>query len=116
VYRENIGWRVQAATDEALGLLPLMQTDVCVESKDKKTIIEVKYYSDTLGEHHGARKFHSENLYQLYSYLGNSRREDFRLEGLLLYPRVDRDIDAHFELDGLPVRVKTLDLATPWEE
>ncbi|MFT4032301.1 MAG: hypothetical protein QM669_07765, partial [Siphonobacter sp.] len=46
VHRENITWKfIASAEDQAL--LPLMQTDVSLESKDRQIILDAKYYTET---------------------------------------------------------------------
>jgi len=52
-------------------MLPLMRTDIHLESANSRTIIDTKYYSETLQLHHGKNSLRSENLYQLVSYLKN---------------------------------------------
>ena len=48
-----------------------MRTDIHLESANSRTIIDTKYYSETLQLHHGKNSLRSENLYQLVSYLKN---------------------------------------------
>jgi len=45
-----------------------MQTDITLEAIDHKLIIDTKYYGKTLSIYYDTEKFHSNNLYQIYSY------------------------------------------------
>lgn len=68
VYRENIYWDAEG---ENTNYLPIMQTDISLESSDRKIIMDTKFYQDTLTKNFGSRKLISGNLYQLFSYLSN---------------------------------------------
>ena len=52
-----------------------MQTDISVAYGKRKIIIETKFYKETLGKFYDARTLHSANLYQLFSYLVNAKKE-----------------------------------------
>jgi 5-methylcytosine-specific restriction enzyme subunit McrC len=70
-----------------------METDLTLESKSRKIIIDAKYYRSPLGgSRFDADKLVSANLYQLYSYLLNQSHRDERSRvatGMLLYPQID---------------------------
>lgn len=114
IFRENINWNARSEEDKQLSFLPEMRTDISVVNADRRLIIDTKYYRDTLSEYYGSRKIHSENLYQMLSYLLNTRKGDERVEGILLYPTVDQDLKITYSILGIPVRIQTLDLARPW--
>jgi 5-methylcytosine-specific restriction enzyme subunit McrC len=117
VCREVIQWEaVNVEGDSECDLLPQMRTDVSVFACGKKVIIDTKYYQETLTEHHGSAKIHSENLYQLFSYLVNASRGGEAVEGILLYPVVDRPLSISYSLCGIPIRIQTLNLAQPWRD
>ena len=53
----------------------------------------------------------------MFAYLANVRREPGQaVEGMLLYPTVDRELDLRYTMHGFPVRVATVNLAAEWEE
>lgn len=114
VFREHIEWKAESATDAKLSLLPRMETDISILAGDRKYIIDTKYYRETLSEYYETEKLHSGHLFQLVCYLLNVKKPGEKIEGLLLYPTVDRALDVRYEILGVPVRVKTIDLAQPW--
>jgi 5-methylcytosine-specific restriction enzyme subunit McrC len=115
VFREIINWKARSDKDTELSLLPEMRTDISVVTSDRKLIIDTKYYGETLSEYYGSQKIHSEDLYQLLSYLLNVRQGEENVEGILLYPTVDRPLRVSYSILGIPVRIQTLDLSQPWQ-
>lgn len=114
----HLKWNAEPIGDGKLDLLPEMRTDVVLRSETRTLIIDAKYYKDALQEHHGAKKAHSENLYQLLAYLRaeNAASVQPRPEGLLVYPVGDNTVDASFTIDGYPVRLYTLNLNQAWQQ
>lgn len=92
-----------------------MQTDISVRTADRKIIVDTKYYRETLSEYYDSEKIHSSNLYQLLSYLMNARKEGATIEGILLYPTVDRDLKVDYLILGFHIQIRTLNLAQPWQ-
>jgi 5-methylcytosine-specific restriction enzyme subunit McrC len=115
VFRENIIWSAESELDDALSLLPRMQTDISIVVGGRRVIIEAKYYRDTLSEYYGAKSIRSEHLYQLMSYLLNARRRGDDVSGILIYPEVDESLNLSYSILGIPVRIRTLNLAQRWE-
>jgi 5-methylcytosine-specific restriction enzyme subunit McrC len=114
VYRENINW---AAEDDFISFLPLMQTDISLESSERKIIIDTKYYKNALINNFGSEKLISSNLYQLFAYLKNNEaksKKDQEALGILIYPRVTKDLDLKYSIHGHEVRVCTVDLNKDW--
>ena len=88
VYREDIRWNA-VGDIEAIGYLPKMQTDITLEGKDRKIIIDTKYYKHAIKSNMGREKLNSNNLYQLFSYLKNIEHKGGKnadARGVLLYP------------------------------
>ncbi|MEB3047692.1 5-methylcytosine-specific restriction endonuclease system specificity protein McrC [Rhizobium mulingense] len=101
----------------SFGRLPNMRVDVFLRARDRRIIIDTKYYAEALQSYHGTESFHSENLYQLFSYLRNAAgnsSEFAQAEGMLLYPCAGTSLNETFIVQGHPVRVATLDLSVPW--
>lgn len=120
VKREDIRWQATANKDSPLSLLPKMQTDITLEAADHKLIIDTKYYSQTLSIHYDREKFHSNNLYQIYSYLRNVEKDERNpnnatCDGMLLYPTTQKEIDASYNLGNHKLRVSTVNLGENWE-
>ena len=112
VSRPQINWQF-SGDDEDMRLLPKMQTDIVLESSEKKIVMDAKYYNTTLGERYDTRKIHSHNLYQIFSYLMNQRDGSEKSEscrGILVYPTTDAEQDLAFSYKGMTVEVRTVNL------
>jgi 5-methylcytosine-specific restriction enzyme subunit McrC len=119
VYREDINWAAHPIDNSSIALLPKMQTDISLESKDRKIIIETKYYVNALSTRFESEKFISANLYQLYSYLRNIEYKEDNLlnpscEGILLYPTVNYTLNENFLFGSHVLKIKTIDLNNNW--
>ena len=114
VKRENIAWKTEPLPDGVQSLLPMMQTDISVVKNRQKIIIDTKYYQNTLSDHRGAKRIHSDHLYQILSYLTNAQTPGESIEGILLYPFVDKTLKERYRILGINIRVETLNLAQPW--
>jgi len=117
----KISWAAESFGKSNMALLPQMWTDVVLESKERKIIIDAKYYREALKSNFDKATFNSPNLYQLYSYLRNIE-EDFSnhlnaiCEGILLYPVVEYYLSETFLIGGHKFSIKTVDLAKEWKE
>lgn len=119
VRREDIQWQVEAGLDSELSLLPKMQTDITLEAEDQKIIIDTKYYRNTLSANYETEKFHSGNLYQIYSYITNIAKDsrnpnNATCDGILLYPTTQKEIDATYQIGSHKLRIATVNLAEKW--
>jgi hypothetical protein len=123
VMRKNIDWLAAGMTDADAAYLPIMRTDICLESSDRKIIIDTKFHKKTFDSQFdiGTPKIKSPDLYQLFSYLTNERPNvpgTTSLEGILLYPSVEQggDKELSYILNGDRVRVATVDLSSDWKK
>jgi 5-methylcytosine-specific restriction enzyme subunit McrC len=116
VFREDIRWNAISTDDPSCLLLPNMQTDISVVTPDRKLVIDTKYYQETLSTYYGSEKVHSANLFQLVSYLQNVKKEGEKTEGMLLYPMTGKPLDVQYNILGLPIRIRTINLAQPWRD
>jgi 5-methylcytosine-specific restriction enzyme subunit McrC len=96
-----------------------LRTDVVVASESRWLVLDAKFYTRTLqvDERFGRPRLHSDHLYQMYAYLQNLARRPGApdsVEGMLVYPRVDRDVAVDVEIHGLRVRAVTVDLRRAW--
>jgi 5-methylcytosine-specific restriction enzyme subunit McrC len=112
VYRENIYWEAEG---EDLSHLPLMQTDISIESKSRKIIMDTKYYEQALKQYRGSQKLISGNLYQLFAYLSNHKKaQEKKTIGILLYPKTGQELNLSYDVKGYPIKVYTVDLNRDW--
>ena len=127
VYRVNpegrrVAWsESDGVTDEDKARIPIMEADVILDSRDRRIIMDTKYYGDALQRRTkaGAGKLHSGNLYQLLAYLRNreaTKPVGGRHDGILLYPQVDERLRADVRLEGFRVQARTIDLNREWRD
>ncbi len=112
-----IEWPILEANPDARALVPRMQTDVCLAGPGRAIILDTKFYASALVENaYGTEKLRTGHLYQLFAYLRHRAHEPGweRAEGVLLYPRVDRDFAPEFTTHGHRIRARTVDLHQPW--
>lgn len=94
-------------------MLPIMQSDIMLQYQEKTLIIDAKYYSRTMQERYGVHTLHSQNLYQIYTYVKNFDTEKSgNVEGMLLYAKTDERIlpNNTYKMGGNFISVKSLDL------
>jgi 5-methylcytosine-specific restriction enzyme subunit McrC len=100
-----------------IALLPIMRTDVTLLGRDRRIVMDAKYYVETLQTHHGKASLRSGHLYQLFAYLKNlppPRKSNLPTDGMLIYPLVDRPLDLHYTMHGHRIRIYTLNLNQHW--
>ena len=118
VRRPMIEWHGARASEADLRMLPIMRTDVVLTSRDRRIVIDTKYYEHVFQEYHGTPKLRSTHLYQLLSYLTNLSAANVphapRPEGMLLYPAVSERFQRPYTLLGHRVMVQSVDLNQPW--
>jgi 5-methylcytosine-specific restriction enzyme subunit McrC len=119
VRREYIKWQLIAADPLASKYLPRMETDITIDTGFSKTILDAKYYSQTLASSYDSFKVHSANLYQLFSYLINQRsssKATMYTRGILLYPTIDRELNLDYWYENHRIQIKTVNLHCGWQE
>lgn len=119
VGREHLRWDAASETDPELSYLPRMETDITLRTKSRLLVIDTKFYQAALQEHYDTQKIHSENLYQIFSYLKNLEvrpSPDDEAEGMLLYPATGRPLRLSYRISGHTVRICTIDLSADWKQ
>lgn len=116
VRKEGIKWQLKPLTAESTQHLPGMETDITLESADEKIIIDAKYYRETMSTYYDAEKIHSNNLYQLFSYLLNQEADEItkRATGILLYPTIHKEYNLEYEYNSHKIKIKTVNLNEDW--
>lgn len=111
------------ALDDGVGtMLPVMQTDIHLQRGNTVLIIDAKYYNHTTQVHFDKHTLHSNNLYQIFTYVKNRSyqfgEEDNTVSGMLLYAKTEEEIqpDNVYQMHGSQISVKTLDLNLPFVE
>ena len=93
-----------------------MQSDITLSYGNKVLIIDAKYYAHTMQSQYDTHTLHSNNLYQIFTYVKNKDVEFgdkiHEVSGMLLYARTDETIqpDNSYMMSGNRISVKTLDL------
>jgi 5-methylcytosine-specific restriction enzyme subunit McrC len=88
----------------------------------KVLIIDAKYYSHTTQTQYDTHTLHSNNLYQIFTYVKNKDLEfgdkPHKVSGMLLYAKTDETVqpDNDYMMSGNKISVKTLDLDCDFTE
>lgn len=119
VRASQIPWALDDGIDT---MLPIMQSDITLSKGSAVLIIDAKYYSHTVQTQHDNQTIHSNNLYQIFTYVKNKSAEfgekEHTVSGMLLYAKTDEIIqpDNAFRMSGNKICVKTLDLNCEFSE
>lgn len=110
----QIKWDLIGEKNESMvRFLPNMQTDITLRLDDIVLIIDAKYYGHTLQKQYDKYSLHSNNIYQIFTYVKNQDKEcTGNVSGLLLYAKTEEAItpDFLFNMGGNRIGAKTLDL------
>ena len=115
----GIPWNVEA-TGDTLEYLPAMITDITLTDRkhNKTLIIDTKYYGQTMQKQFDKTTYHSNNMYQLLSYIKNKEAETKgEVSGVLLYAKTNESVvpNQNFKILGNSFSLRTLDLNTDFE-
>ncbi len=103
-------------------MLPVMQTDIMLSRGTKILIIDAKYYEHTTQTQYDKHTLHSNNLYQIFTYVKNKeyelRDKQHEVAGMLLYAKTEEEIqpDQKYKMSGNRISVRTLDLNLSFAE
>lgn len=108
----TVMWNLTGGTPD---YLPTMKSDVTIFYRGKVLIIDTKFYAHSMQvrEEYGSRTIHSENLYQIFTYVKNRDcKNTGDVSGLLLYAKTDENTvpDAEYRFGKNRISVKALDL------
>ena len=91
-----------------------MQTDILLTMKERVLIIDTKYYSRSMQKQYNKASIHSQNLYQMHTYVTEYDEEHKgNVDGMLLYAKTQEDIVPDGQMkhkDGNIIYFRTLDL------
>ena len=100
-------------------MLPVMQSDIMLSDKKNTLIIDAKYYSHTTQVQYDVHTLHSNNLYQIYTYVKNADKERCgNVSGMLLYAKTDEMVlpRNRYKMGGNTISVDTLNLDCEFDE
>ena len=109
----QIAWQLDDSENQ---LLPKMQTDIMLSHGNNILIIDAKYYSHMTQQQYGTNTLHSNNLYQIFTYVKNKEFELRELKhtvsGMLLYAQTDEDVIPNntYKMSGNQISVRALNL------
>lgn len=109
----QIAWQLDDTENQ---MLPRMQTDIMLSKNNNILIIDAKYYSHMTQQQYGIHTLHSNNLYQIFTYVKNKefelRNYEHTISGMLLYAQTDEDIIPNntYHMSGNQISVLALDL------
>lgn len=111
----QIGW---ALDDGISAMLPTMQSDIMLTYGNKTLIIDAKYYGHTTQKQYDVNTLHSNNLYQIFTYVKNKAMSGGEVSGMLLYAKTDETIQPSntYRMSGNKISVRTLDLDCEFPE
>ena len=114
--------QIDWALDDGIGtLLPTMQSDIMLSYQkgdiEKTLIIDAKYYANTMQTQYNVHTLHSNNLYQIFTYVKNKAMKGGEVSGMLLYAKTDEEIypNNEYQMSGNKITVQTLDLNCNFE-
>ena len=110
---EQVKWNIDKELSTET-LLPIMQTDIMLTLGNRTLIIDTKYYSHTMQQQFDKVSIHSNNLYQIHTYVTeHDTARDGHVDGMLLYAKTEESItpDGQMKMtSGNTIFFRTLDL------
>ena len=109
----QIAWQLDDSENQ---LLPKMQTDIMLSQGNNILIIDAKYYSHMTQQQYGTNTLHSNNLYQIFTYVKNKEialsAQQHTVSGMLLYAQTDEDVIPNntYQMSGNQISVRALNL------
>lgn len=113
VNSSQIAWQLDDSENQ---MLPKMQTDIMLSKGNTILIINAKYYSHVTQQQYGTHTLHSNNLYQIFTYVKNKEFElkncEHTVSGMLLYAETDENIFLNntYQMSGNQISAQTLNL------
>ncbi len=112
---EQIKWNLDRDySKNSENVLPIMQTDIMLSIGERTLIIDTKYYGQTMQQQFNKSTIHSNNLYQIHTYVTeHDLNGTGRVDGMLLYAKTQEGIvpDGQMKLArGNTISFRTLDL------
>lgn len=114
----QIDWNIEKE-QSTVNILPIMQSDILLSSDKRTMIIDTKYYERSMQKQFDKHSIHSQNLYQIHTYVTEYDEEHKgNVDGMLLYAKTQEDIVPDGQMkhkDGNTIYFRTLDLSTDFD-
>ena len=111
----QIDWNIELE-QSTTNILPIMQTDILLTMEERTLIIDTKYYAHTMQQQYNKATIHSNNLYQIHTYVTEYDEDHSgKVDGMLLYAKTQEEIVPDGQIkrkDGNYIYFRTLDLNT----
>lgn len=115
---DRIYWDINDNESCMVEYLPIMKSDIVLHKGERTLIIDTKYYGKAMQYHFNKPSIHSNNLYQIFTYVKNyDAHHTGNVCGLLLYAKTEEDMapDLSAIFGNNRIMVKTLDLNQDFE-
>jgi 5-methylcytosine-specific restriction enzyme subunit McrC len=114
----QIDWNIEIE-QSTTNILPIMQTDILLTMEERTLIIDTKYYAQSMQQQYNKATIHSNNLYQIHTYVTEYDEEHKgNVDGMLLYAKTQEEIVPDGQIkrkDGNFIYFRTLDLNTDFD-
>ena len=114
----QVDWNIEKE-QSSTNILPIMQTDILLTIGERTLIIDTKYYTRTMQKQFDKSTIHSNNLFQIHTYVTEYDEDHTgKVDGMLLYAKTQEDIVPDGQMkrkDGNFIYFKTLDLNNDFE-
>lgn len=112
---KTVHWQVDSYTENFQKFMPVMKTDVEITevASNRKLIIDAKFTKFAKENQHGQSKFKSGHLYQIYTYVMSSQKEEAGAQeilGALIYPTIGESFMESANLQGHTFSIGTVNL------
>src|SRR6056297_2452347 len=118
VKRDRYKWKFSSNDWKSNNHLPYLETDISLESKEQKIIIDTKFTKSIFYEHWNKEILRNEHLFQIFAYLLNQENDDEKTkscEGILLYPVTKEEVSLNYTFQNHTIRIETVDLNQNWK-
>ena len=106
-------WPLSNATAGMVGILPIMKTDILLQTATRRIVVETKFADALKPNQYGLPRLSRDHIFQLYAYVQSQHDVDElsrATEGVLLYPAVGQHLDESATIQGHRYRFLTVDL------
>ena len=114
----SVGGRNYRWSPEPRAVVPLMKTDINIETDSSVLVIDAKCtpHSVLRRGDFSTDSLNSGHLYQLFSYMVHARsvNQGKSISGALIYPEYEREVDESIETEFGAIRVKTVNFKQDW--